>query len=244
MKAHRSRIAVLASALLAGCSHLPSGGLQDAVDALRGDATPAPPPVVLADAPAPARRAGDTFVFGRATVRRVVAVSGAQIEWATTDGQHYRSSTHFFTPVLAFDTPHEQRRSMLRGNPGALWPLRVGRRVTFDEERTTRLTPLGLEQRSTLRWECAVLGTRAVSVPAGDYDSFQVRCEARRLDMPLRVPLQVVTWDYAPALGHYVRRQWFEGGRARESVLGAALPARLATPERVAGALERLQQMP
>ncbi len=244
LKAHRAGIAVLGAALLAGCGHLPSGGLQDAADALRPDDAPAPPPVVLADAPAPTRRVGDTFVFGRGTVRSVVAVSGTQVEWATTDERRYRSTVHFFAPVLAFDAPHEQRRSVLRGNPGALWPLRVGRRVAFDEERTTRLTLLGLEQRSTLRWECAVLGTRAVSVPAGDYDSYHVRCEAHRADLPVRVPLQVVSWDYAPALGHYVRRHWFEGGRARESVLGAALPARLATPERVAAALERLQQMP
>lgn len=244
MKAGRAPTALLGAALLAGCSHLPSGGLQDAAEALRRDEAPAPPPLVLADAPVPTRRVGDTFVFGRGTVRRVVAVSGSQVEWATTDERRYRSSVHFFAPVLAFDTPHEQRRSVLRGNPGALWPLRVGRRVAFDEERTTRLGPLGLERRITLRWECAVLDARVVSVPAGDHDSFHVRCQAHRGDLPLRVPLQVVSWDYAPALGHYVRRQWFEGGRSRESVLGAALPARVATPERVAAALERLQQMP
>lgn len=244
MRAGKASTALLATALLAGCSHLPSGGLQDAADALRRDDAPAPPPVVLADAEAPTRRVGDTFVFGRSTVRRVVAASGTQLEWATTDEQRYLSSVHFFAPVLAFDTPHEERRSVLRGNPGALWPLRVGRRVAFDEERTVRLGRLGVERRSTLRWECAVLQARAVSVPAGDFDSFHVRCEAHRADLPVRVPLQVVSWDYAPSLGHYVRRQWFEGGRARESVLGAALPARVATPERVAAALERLQQMP
>jgi hypothetical protein len=244
MRPPRAAALLLASAALAGCGHLPSGGWQDAADALRPEATPEPPPVVLAPAAAPARRVGDTFVFGRSTVRRVAALPGGQIEWATTDDRRYRTGAHFFTPVLGFDTPDEARRSVLRGNPGALWPLRVGREVAFDELRTTRLKRLGIERQVPLRWRCAVLEARPVSVPAGDYDSYHVRCEAHRSDLPVRVPLQVVSWDYAPALGHYVRRQWFEGGRARESVLSAALPARLATPERMEALLDRLRQMP
>jgi hypothetical protein len=245
MKATKAPALLFGTALLlAGCGHLPSGGLQDAADALRRDDAPAAPPVVLADAAAPARRVGDTFVFGRSSLRRVVAVSGGQIEWATSDDRRYLSSRHFFAPVLAIDTPGEQRRSTLRGDPGALWPLRVGRSVEFDELRTTRHLALGLERRSTLRWRCTVPETRHVSVPAGDFDSFHVRCEAHRADLPVRLPLQIVAWDYAPTLGHYVRRQWYEAGRLRESVLGAALPARVATPERVAALLERLQQMP
>ncbi len=235
---------LLACTALAGCTHLPSGGWQDAADVLRFEDAPAPPPVVLGPATAPTRRVGDTFVFGRGTVRRVAAMPRGQIEWATTDDRRYRTGPYFFTPVLGFDTPDEQRRSVLRGNPGALWPLRVGREVEFDELRTTRLNHLGVERRIPLRWRCAVLEARQVSVPAGDYDSYHVRCEAHRSDLPVRVPLQVVSWDYAPALGHYVRRQWFEGGRARESVLSAALPARQATPARVDALLERLRQMP
>jgi len=238
----RATALLLATAALAGCGHLPSGGLQDVADAMRRDTEPAAPPVVLEPAAAPARQVGDTFVFGRDTLRRVTAVGDGQIEWSTGDQRRYRSSVHFFAPLLALDTPGEQRRSVLRGNPGALWPLRVGRSVRFEEERTTRLTALGVERRSTLQWHCSVPEARLVSVPAGDHESFHVRCEARAAGLP--VPLQRVSWDYAPALGHYVRRQWYEGGRLREAVLSAALPARLATPERVAALLERLQQMP
>lgn len=235
---------LLAAAALGGCAHLPSGGWQDAADALRLEEPPSPPPVVLAPAAAPARRVGDTFVFGRNTVRRVTALPPGQIEWAASGERRYRTSAHFFTPVLRFDTPDEERHSVLRGNPGALWPLSVGREVEFDELRTTRLKRLGLERQIAFRWRCEVLAARPVSVPAGDYDSYHVRCESRRSDLPVRLPTQVVSWDYAPALGHYVRRQWFEGGRARESVLSAALPAGLATPERVDALLERLRQMP
>lgn len=242
MSARRIPLALIASAALAGCGHLPSGGLQDAMDALNPTGAPAPPPVRLADAPRRPLQVGDTFFFGRSTVRRVVQVSGQRIEWATTDDRRYATSPHFFAPLLAFDAPNEQRRSELRGNPGSLWPLQVGRSVEFDELRTTRQTTLGMERRTTLRWRCTVADARAVSVPAGDFDSFHVRCEARLADLAWRGAVQAVSWDYAPALGHYVRRQWYQGGRLRETVLSAALPGPVATPTRIDATLQRLRQ--
>lgn len=244
MTAIRAPLALLATAALAACGHIPSGGLQDAMDALNPAGAPTPPPVRLADAPRRAPQAGDTFIYGRSTVRRVVQASGQRIEWATTDDRRYTTSPHFFTPLLAFDTPFEQRRSELRGNPAALWPLQVGRSVEFDELRTTRQTALGLERRSTLRWQCEVTDARHVSVPAGDYDSFHVRCEARLPDLAWRGAVQVMTWDYAPALGHYVRRQWYEGSRLRETVLSAALPGAVASRTRIDATLQRLRQSP
>ena len=128
----------------------------------------------------------------------------------------------------------------MRGNPGALWPLRVGRTVSFDETRTTTLPSFGIERRTTLRWDCSVRETRSVSVPAGDFDTFHVSCKAYRQDFFLL--LQTITWDYAPSLGHYVRRTWFDAGRQRETALAAALPAPLATPARIAATRQRLQQ--
>ena len=78
-------------------------------------------------------------------------------------------------------------------------------------------------------------------MPAGDFETFHVRCKSYRQDFFLQ--LQTITWDYAPSLGHYVRRTWYERGRPRQSQLAAALPGALATAPRVAATLERLQQM-
>jgi hypothetical protein len=231
----------IATALTAGCSHLPSGGLQDAIDALTPTESVAGIPRALPPAPRPAVRVGDTYVFGAASVRRVAAVSSSALTWITTDGQRIRTGRDFFTPVLEQTLPDRQTTSRLSGQPGALWPLSVGKKVSFEEARVTSMAVFDREIKTTLRWDCEVIDTRVSQVPAGDFDTFHVVCSARRSG--LFVPLQTVTWDYAPSLGHYVRRTWFEGGQRRQSALAAALPGSLASASRVAATLERLQQM-
>lgn len=231
----------LASAWAAGCSHLPSGGLQDAIDALSPTESVAGVARALPPAPRPAVRVGDTYVFGAASVRRVAAVSPTALTWTTTDGQSFRTGRDFFTPVLEQTLPDRRISSRLSGQPGALWPLRVGKKVSFEETRSTVMTVFEREINTRMRWDCEVVDTRVSQVPAGDFDVFHVACTAVRPGFFL--PLQTMTWDYAPSLGHYVRRTWFDGGQRRQSVLGAALPGPLATAPRVATTLERLQQM-
>ena len=77
-------------------------------------------------------------------------------------------------------------------------------------------------------------------VPAGDFATWHVRCAAFSPNFPL--PLQTITWDYAPSLGHYVRRTWFEDRRQREVMLSAALPGKAATPARIEAVLARLAE--
>lgn len=224
--------------LVAGCAQLPAGGLQEALDAL----TPTPRveavAIELPPAPRPSVRAGDTYVYGASSVRRVAAVGATSLTWTTTDGQSFRSSREFFAPLLEQSNPRQRHRSTLSGQPGALWPLSVGKRVSFEETRVTWLATVDREVTTRLRWDCEVQDARLSSVPAGDFETFHVVCKAYRPGFFL--PLQTVTWDYAPSMGHYVRRTWFEGGRSRQATLAAALPASLATPPRIAATLQRL----
>jgi hypothetical protein len=233
-----------AAGFAAGCSHLPSGGLQDAIDALSPADSVAVTPPTLPPAPRPTVRVGDTYVFGATALRRVAAVSASTLTWTTTDGKRQRTTRDFFTPVLEQSLPDRRITSELSGQPGALWPLSVGKTATFGELRTvalnTSLTAFNRDITTQLRWTCEVVDTRVSQVPAGDFDTFHVACKAYRQGFFL--PVQTVTWDYAPSLGHYVRRTWFEGGRQRQSVLGAALPGPLATAPRIASTLQRLQQ--
>jgi uncharacterized membrane protein YfbV (UPF0208 family) len=237
----RALAAITFAALAGGCSHLPSGGLQDAIDALTPTGSVAGIPRALPPAPRPAVRVGDTYVFGASSVRRVAAVSPTALTWTTTDGQSFRTGRDFFTPVLDQTLPDRRISSRLSGQPGALWPLSVGKKVVFEETRVTSMTVFERDIKTALRWECEVVDIRVSQVPAGDFDTFHVVCNAFRASLFL--PLQTVTWDYAPSLGHYVRRTWFESGQRRQSALGAAIPGPLATAPRVAAVLERLQQM-
>lgn len=224
---------------LAGCAQWPTGVMTDAQEAL---SQPEAPALQLPAAPRPVYRVGDTFVFGRTGVERVSRVTRDTLEWTGPEGQTFLTRTDFFTPLLQQNRWGREIRSRLSGNPQALWPLQVGRRVAFTEERTEPGLLPGSESTTTLRWTCEVQDIRLSVVPAGDFPSFHVVCRSRRDGLP--VVLQTARWDYAPSLGHFVRHSWNEGGRRHELVLSAALPGALATPERLQRLAERLQAQP
>ncbi len=232
-------------ATLAGCQSLPSGLLGDVQRGLKADDPAERAPVVLPPAPRPLYRVGDSFVFGRGSVRSVSAVAPGAVTWrsgsaaAGDEVQTYRTSPDLFAPVLDFPGRTDAPVSRIANRQGSLWPLQAGRRASFDEWR--RPARPGAAER-LYRWTCEVGPARTVSVHAGDFATYPVTCRARLDRFPL--PTQVLSWDYAPSAGHYVRRTWMDNGRQRETQLSAALPAELATPERIARVLQRLQSVP
>lgn len=230
-------------ALLSACARMPSGLVTDATGVFTSDAA-ATPPVAL-ELP-PARRApyrvGDTFVYGRIGVERVSAVRGDGLEWTGPEGQTFRTGLDFFTPLTQPDGQNPAATSTLKGNPGALWPLSVGREVVFEEVRRAPALVTGRPAETRYRWECRVEDIRISAVPAGDFAAYHVVCRSYRPG--LRLPRQTARWDYAPSLGHFVRYSWNEGGRRQELQLSAALPGELATPARLSQLLQRLQSQP
>lgn len=226
---------------LSACATLPAIGLDDpdrmiasSAQALANRTVPAN----LPPAARPHRVRGDTFIYGGTRVRRITAIDGRGIAWITEDGSQQHSGLDFFTPRTRYTTPTGQVDSTIDGDPGKLWPLAPGNKVSFVETRHTTWTRGGNRRSQTFRWECEVADMRMSYVPAGDFETFHVIC---RSYLPvLFVPVQVVAWDYAPLLGHYVRRTWFSAGKQRQTMLSAALPGKLATPKRIAAAVERL----
>lgn len=235
-------LALMAS--LAGCQSLPAGLLGDVQRSMQTEPTGVRAPVELPPAPRPVYRVGDSFVFGRGSVRTVSAVSPHAVTWRSgsaapgDEAQTYRSSPDLFAPVLDFPGRADGPVSRIANREGALWPLQPGRLARFDEWR--RVRPGATERLH--RWTCEVGSPRMVSVPAGDFATYPVNCRSSQDGLP--VATQVLSWDYAPSIGHYVRRSWLDNGRQRESVLSAALPAELATSERLARVLQRLQAAP
>lgn len=245
----RPLAALALGGLLAGCQHLPAGLMGDLQRSVDNEDAAVKAPVTLPPAARPRYQSGDTFIYGRSSVRRVVALAPDAVLWqgsaADPAGEplRYRTSTELFAPVLDFPGREDAAVSRITDREGSLWPLQAGRSTRFTEWRRLPGLP-GSEQR--YQWQCRVGEPRVVSVPAGDFPSYPVRCQAGLASLaglPLAAQ-QRLTWDYAPSLGHYVRRSWTENGRLRETVLSAALPAALATPERVARTVQRLQAAP
>lgn len=231
------------ASLAGGCSHLPSGLLGDAKRALEAAGEAPRAPVRLPPAQRPVYRVGDTFVFGRDSVRSVSAISTEAITWRIGSPdqaiQTYRSEPDLFAPLLATPVSAGQTVSRITNRQGSLWPLEAGRRASFEEWRRSAVRGAD-EQR--LHWQCEVGKPHIRSVPAGDFATLPVSCLAAPDGMPLVT--QRFTWDYAPSLGHYVHRTWTDDGRVHEARLSAALPAELATPERIARVLQRLRSTP
>jgi len=233
--------ATTAAALaLGGCAQLPAIPIHGAalLEETRAALDTRPQRIELAPAARPMLQRGDSFVFGRSTVARVASADAGGLTWTLHDGRSLRSTRDFFAPPLSIAHEARQVHSTIDGDPAALWPLATGKRVSFEETRRTTWTSTGHVRDVRLRWACEVVDARMSFVPAGDFATWHVRCSAYPPNFPL--PTQTVTWDYAPSLGHYVRRTWFEGQRQRVTMLSAALPGRVATAARIDAVLARL----
>lgn len=238
--ARRAALPCAAAVLLGACARLPAVGFDAAaaLEDVRRTLDTRPVPANPAPAARPAYRRGDTFVFGRKTVRRVAAAGRDGVEWTTEHGARYRATRDFFVPHLAYEHAGQRVSSTISGRPEGLWPLEVGKRLSFEETRRTVWPATGNSRSVSYRWDCEVVDARMAYVAAGDFETFHVRCSAHRAGFFL--PVQTLSWDYAPTLGHYVRRTWFDAGKPRELVLSAALPGALASEARIARVLERL----
>lgn len=181
--------------------------------------------------------AGDSFIYGRSALHQVQRQRGNITEWRLGEDQSYSTGPHFFVPALSRQSVGRQTASDIEGDPGQLWPLRPGKQVRFKEVRRVTLA-FGLQQSGVVQWVCSVVDGRMSYVPAGDFETYHVTCDGRPDSIWLA--RERLSWDYAPALGHYVKRSWFSGSRQRDAVLAAALPGTLATPERLAAVLQRL----
>lgn len=232
----RAAAALVAALVLGGCA-----ALQAADEALRGLAeNDGAPQLDLPPAPRPELRAGDTFVYQGGRVRRVAAVTGSVVQWADLDGEVYRTGPHFFVPPL-----HQRQsgRTVTRrviGDPSALWPLTPGRRVEFMVDSVTVHDDGRRKDAARRYWRCRVPGGRAVPTPAGTFSAYRVDCESSATRRGR--PIVRLRFDFAPQIGHVVARNWRNArtGESTRFALEAALPAALATPERVRTVLARV----
>jgi len=89
-------------------------------------------------------------------------------------------------------------------------------------------------------WTCRVLPPASITVPAGTFDAFEIRCEEFS-STTMRL-LSEERWYYSVDVGHYVSRQWTELSTGRHG--GYALVTRLrgieANPRRIRSILSKL----
>lgn len=152
----------------------------------------------------PAYQPGDAFVFSDGRVERVRGRRNERVIWSGLSGQPYQRSRNFIVPVLDWRSGRSTGRREVRGNPDALWPIDRPKSVRFRVVTETRATPQSASKRSVSLWVCKTSKPRPVIVAAGSFDAIPVVCD-RYSTTTMRL-VERREWDYAPEIGHYVKR--------------------------------------
>lgn len=176
---------------------------------------------------------GDAYVYSDGRVERVVAADGDRMTWAGLSGPSYKRSRNFIVPVLQWRSGRGTGRREVRGNPDALWPIEKGKSARFRVITETQATPQSSTKRSVSLWVCKTGKAKLFTVPAGTYTALPVVCD-RYSPTTMRL-LERREWDYAPDLGHYIRRVSvnYLRGTSRSVELVAALSGPAASKARL-----------
>jgi hypothetical protein len=189
--------------------------------------------VLTAPVAMPEYAPGDAFVFSDGRVERVIANDGPRMTWAGLSGTSYKRSRNFIIPVLQWRTGRATGKREVRGNPDALWPIGKSKSTRFRVITETRANPQASKKRSVSMWVCKTGKPKTFTVAAGTYDTIPVKCD-RYSPTTMRL-IEQREWDYAPELGHYIRRVTvnYLRGTTRSVELVAALSGPAASKARL-----------
>jgi hypothetical protein len=185
---------------------------------------------------------GDAYVFSDGRVERVVRADGEQMVWAGLSGPSYRRSRNFIVPVLQWRSGRGTGLREVRGDPDALWPITRPRSARFRVVTETKANPQAAAKRSVSLWICKTTKPKAFTVAAGTYSAIPVLCD-RYSTTTMRL-VERREWDYAPELGHYIRRVSINylRGTARSVELVAALSGPAASKARLTALARNARQ--
>lgn len=172
--------------------------------ALAGTGALAVPASAPAPVPLPEYEPGDAFVFSDGRVERVIVTDGPRMTWAGLSGASYQRSRNFVVPVLQWRSGRASGRREVRGNPDALWPIGKSRSARFRVVTETKANAQASARRSVSLWVCKTAKPKTYAVKAGTYETIPIKCD-RYSPTTMRL-IEQREWDYAPELGHYVRR--------------------------------------
>ena len=252
MRGKRSRHSPsLTCLLIAGAAVLTAGcAVRDVEDTLGGWFDSPTPGPALGAAMLPHYHVGDSFSYDNGRVETVVAVDGDRVSWKNDRGFAF---TAYYNPILPRLTWESKKRKGkledLTAAPSTLWPLEVGKETKFSYSSTVVEKETGTRKAYGYTFDCRVTDTRAVTVPAGTFDTYRINCYRNQRISGRYFGAR--SWYYAPAIGHFVLREDVYRSKNRQSrrvALQSVLPSlaglgangRSRLDSAVQGALEKL----
>jgi hypothetical protein len=160
---------------------------------------------------------GDAFVYSDGRVEQVQAIDGDVVTWIGLQGDPYRRPRNFVLPVLGWRFNQGEGRRSVTGHPEALWPLAAGNTARFSVITEFRRDPASPWERSLALWTCKTGPWHEIEVPAGRFPVLSIACD-RFSSWNMRLQ-ERVTSDYAPDVGHYIRRTTIDYLAARTTTI-------------------------
>ena len=182
---------------------------------------------------------GSTFVYSDGTVETIAGVKGSMLRWRRGDGTVFTADRNFLLPWSTWTGDGERGTATVSRSPDRLWPMMAGRDVSFSAKVVVQKSEADAElDKWTEQWRCRLSERKMVTVPAGAFDTVRFECE--RAAGHAAPPLTRI-WYYAPAIGHYVRREEISmtTGTALRTDLVAIRPGGGAWPPFARAALDR-----
>lgn len=154
---------------------------------------------------------GDRFVFDDGSAEQVVAVDGEKVTWRRHTGSTFVRYRNVALPNLEWDFRRARGEAEITADPQALWPLEVGKGVSFAERVRSTRKDTGENRKYDRAQHCRVSGKDEVTVPAGTFATLRIVCMPTARSPRARTRKHTL-W-YAPAVGHYVKEAQDIGGR-------------------------------
>lgn len=162
----------------------------------------------------PVYEPGDRFYYSDGSFETVLSLDGDRVLWEASDGTRRTSPRNFILPPLSWYSEHGSGSTEADTSPNVLWPLKPGTEVRFSVSGTLMESGPNPEPVFDL-WYCKVHSLTRTTVPAGSFDTLPIMCTVFRQP---NGPKRSISWNYAPAVGHYIKRTENTGDDNESSV--------------------------
>ena len=152
---------------------------------------------LFADQPTPLS-AGDKFVFDNPEITwQVLGRNGNTIFWRADNGDTQVTDSNPILPTLEWKSQGRGTgKRVITGLSGQMFPLEIGKSVSFRSAVTTDKPPYSWE----FTWQCTTTAQRQINTPLlGTIDAFEIVCGRQGQDE--------LVFYYSPEVGHYVRME-------------------------------------
>lgn len=191
----------------------------------------------------PVYKKGTTYVYSDRTWERVENTKPGLVNWVDYRGYKSSGSEDIIFRKMQWETSTREGRreftpfkSVFFEQPKSLWPLKIGNKFRYFEvgKWNEKKSPGNIKSYSAT-WHCSVKGTEHISVLAGEFDTWKIKCVRYRNYNDIDHSREIVFWNYAPEINHFVLKthDYMYNKKPKRIELAAILPPKSVLSQQV-----------